>query len=251
MTLIVNLSTTHDYSITETASSFAKLCNKFSGGCLQCMPGFFQTGTNYAWVMAQYQLNYKSHIEPYRLGNITTDAFLQNLAEIFYFMDEENDMGIHERNRLLAKAWNASIKMSGTKDFRLCHLVEQAQSEPVYLISNTNELNMQAILDLFIRENPDLVFNDVDISIKENREPLEILPNVFLCLSYQFKTFKSEAVTTGTILEELVTRNSGQHITVVSQFEGDRNKARQLKIENVQTDEEFYPSDTATMKKCL
>lgn len=251
MTLIVNLSTIHDYSITETASAFAKLCNKFSGGCLQCMPGLFQHGTNYAWVMAQYQLNYKSHIEPYRLGNISTDEFLQNLAEIFYFMDEENDMGIHERNRRLAKAWNASIKMSPRTDYRLCQLAERAQSEPVYLISNTNELNMQVILDLFIRENPDLVFNNVDINIRKNREPLEILPNVFLCLSYQFKTFKSEAVTTGTILEELVTRNSGQHITVVSQFEGDRNKSRQLKIMDVQTDEEFYHSASATMKKIL
>ncbi len=243
MSLIVNLSTTHDYSINETVSAFVKLCNDHSQGCMQSMPRFFQNGTNYAWVMAQYQLNYKSLIEPYRLGKITTEQFLKNLAEIFYFM---KDMEVHNRNALLVEAWNASIKMSGATQGRFSQLVEKAESEPVYLISNTNELNVKAILDLFKQEYPNLQFNkEIDISIENNKEPIEILPNIFLCLSYRYKTFKTDNVTTGSILEELVQQNRRESFTIVSQYAGDLKKAEQLGIAAVQKAEEFYRPEIA------
>jgi hypothetical protein len=238
MSLFVNLSTTHDYSINETVSAFVKLCNEHSQGCLQRMPRFFQNGTNYAWVMAQYKLNYKSLIEPYKLGNITTEQFLHNLTEIFYFM---KDIDAGYRNALLIDAWNASIKMSEFTQDRLSRLVEKAESEPVFLIANTNELNVKAVLDLFKQKYPNLQFNNgFDVSIKESKEPIEILPNIFLCLSYRYKSFKAENVTTGSILEELVQQNNSENITVVSQFDGDLQKAKQLGIADVQTAEKFY-----------
>ncbi|KTD22294.1 Uncharacterised protein [Legionella lansingensis] len=245
MGLIVNLSTIHDYSINETVSAFVRLCNQYSYGCLQCMPGFFQTGTNYAWVMAQYKLKYKSLIEPYKLGNISTEDFLDNLAEIFYFMD---DMSTGERNKLLKEAWNASIKMSEHTQDRLRQLVEKAASEKVYLISNTNELNIQAILDLFKEQYPDLPFKEkIDISIQDNKEPVEILPNIYLCLSYRFKTFKSENVTTVSLVEELVKENQDEEFTVVSQYAGDLKKAEQLGIIHIQKAEEFYFSEATDL----
>jgi hypothetical protein len=73
------------------------------------MLGFFQSWTNYAWVMAQYQANDTSLIEPYKLGKRSTQEFLANLSKIFYFM---NDMDKELRGSLLANAWNASIKLS-------------------------------------------------------------------------------------------------------------------------------------------
>lgn len=247
MVLFVNLSTTHDYSIQETIAAFVKLCNKYSNGCLRCAPDFFQTGTNYLWVMAQYQLHYKSLIEPYKLGNISTDDFLNNLAKIFYFMnDDDGDLDISQRNDFLKRAWNASIKITDMTQDRLIQLVNLAEetSQPVYLISNTNELNMQAILDLFDTAYPDLKFkDDIDISIKSSKEPIEILPNVFLCLSYRFKTFKTEQITTSSILEELFEKHKDKPVTVVSQFAGDHNKAQQIGISNIHTDSEFYDSE--------
>jgi hypothetical protein len=242
MSLIVNLSTTHDYSIDETVAGFVKLCNKYSHGCLQSMPRFFQNGTNYMWVMAQYHLNYKSLIEPYKLGDISTAQFLDNLTEIFYFM---KDLDADVRNNLLTEAWNASIKISENTQDRLNQLVIKAKSEPVYLISNTNELNVQAIFNLFKEQYPELKFKEgINISIKNDKEPVEILPNIFLCLSYRYKTFKTENLTTVSLLEELVKHNEGQDITVVSQFAGDLKKAEQLGITNIQKAEDFFLSET-------
>ena len=247
MSLFVNLSTTHDYSINETVTAFVKLCNEHSKGCLQGMPRFFQNFTNSAWVMGQYKLIYKSLIEPYKLGDITTEQFLLNLTEIFYFM---KDMDVGSRNALLIGAWNASIKLGEMTQDRLSQLVDKAKSEPVYLISNTNELNVTAILDLFKQKYPNLPFKaDIDVSIKNSKEPIEILPNVFLCLSYRFKSFKAENVTTGSILEELVQQNAKESITVVSQYEGDLRKAQQLGIADIQTDESFYGSEMTAAKK--
>lgn len=245
MGLIVNLSTTHDYSINEIISAFVKLCNQYSQGCLQCMPGFFQTGTNTGWVTFKYKWHYKSLIEPYRLGKIETPEFLDNIGEILYFM---KDLPREERNHLFISAWNASIKMEHTQD-RLRELVERAETEKVYLISNTNELNVQAILALFKKEYPDLKFaEEIDISIKDSHEPVEILPNIYLCLSYRFQTFKSENVTTTvSILEELVTTNPDEEFTVVSQYSGDLNKAKELGISDIQKAEEFYSSERSSL----
>lgn len=248
MTLIVNLSTTHDYSINETVVAFVRLCNEYSKDGLQSiMPGFFQGLTNYAWVMAQYQLNYTSLIEPYRLGKISTSMFLDNLAKIFYFMNEVDPVN---RDWLLANAWNASIKLSEKTQNRLSKLVEDAKIQPVYLISNTNELNINAILALFKENNPDIQFNEVDTNIKESKEPIEILPNVYLCLSYRFGCFKEETVSTVSLIDEL-TKNLSDSIILVSQYPGDIKKAEQLGLITVNADE-FYnsiSSDSLLIKK--
>lgn len=231
MTIIVNLSTTHDYSIQETIYKFVKLCNKYSEGCLQCMPGFFQTPMNYAWVMAKYQLHYKSLIEPYRLGQITSDEFLDKLAKIFYFLHD-----VPGREYLLGQAWNASIKLSDDTRTRFSQLLEWAEHEPVYLISNTNELNVEAILSLFKSQNQELTFKKkIDISVQDSKTPVEILPNVFLCLSYRYKTFKTDH-----LLEQLIQNQDLADITLVSQYEGDLDKAEQLGIRNIRTPEQFY-----------
>ncbi len=247
MPLIINLSTTHDYSIDETVAAFVKICNQYSGGCLQSMPGFFQNWTNYAWVTAKYQLNYTSLIEPYKLGKITTDQFLDNLSKIFYFM---KDIDKSERHSILADAWNASIKLSEKTEDRLSLILEEAKSQPVYLISNTNELNINAIFALFKKHNPDVDFKNLDTSIKDSKEPIEILPNVYLCLSYRYGAFKAETVTTLSLLEHVSKTCSGP-VTLVSQFPGDLKKGKELNLDNVLNADEFYNAQVSNslMKK--
>lgn len=248
MIFIVNLSTTHDYSIDETVAAFVQLCNQYSEGCLQSMPGFFQSWTNYAWVMAKYQTNYASLIEPYKLGKISTEEFLGNLSKIFYFM---NEMDKSKRNSLLTDAWNASIKVSEKTQGRLSLLVKEAETSPVYLISNTNELNVNAILDLLQKNYPELKFNkNMDVSIKESKEPIEVLPNIYLCLSYRYGSFKEETVTTASLLEQL-SKKCSNPVTLVSQYPGDLKKAKQLGLDSVLNAEEFYNANLSNslMKK--
>lgn len=246
MTLIVNLSTTHDYSIDKTVAAFVQICNQHSKGCLQSMPRFFQNWTNYAWVMAVYKANYSALIEPYKLGKISTPAFLERLSKIFYFLQ---DMDKKTRDSLLAHAWNASIKLGEKTQDRLSQLVEQAKTQPVYLISNTNELNVNAVLALFKEGNPDLKFNEMmDTRIMDSKEPIEILPNIYLCLSYRFGAFKTETVSTASLIEDLSRRCSGP-ISIVSQYPGDLEKGRQLGFTGVLNAEGFYNSPDL-QKKC-
>lgn len=239
MTLIVNLSTIHDYSITDTVGEFVQICNQHSNVCLQSMPGFFKTGVNYAWVMAQYSTNYTSLIEPYKLGKISTEQFLDNLSQIFCFMD---DMYISERNALLANAWSSSIKLSVNTRDRLGMLVAKSADEPVYIISNTNELDVQAILNLFKKEYPDLEWdNEADISITDYQEPIEILPSIYLCLSYQYGIFKEPSATTVGLLE-YISVQCPEPTTLVSNHPRDLEKGKLLGLEHVFNAEEFYNS---------
>lgn len=237
MTFIVNLSTTHDYSINETIGAFVQICNQHSNGCLQSMPGFFQNCTNYAWVMAKFHTNYASLIEPYRLGKITTEQFLDNLSQIFYFM---NDMNKSERNELLASAWSSSIKLSANTQDRLGMLLEKSVDKPIYLISNTNELDVRAIMGLFQKNHPDLEWNkEANISLTHSKEPIKILPNVYLCLSYRYGAFKEQTATTVSLLEYISEQCPGSK-TLVSQHPGDLKKGKLLELDNVLNVEEFY-----------
>tara|TARA_Y100001968_G_C19413398_1_gene747618 strand:- start:260 stop:1015 length:756 start_codon:yes stop_codon:yes gene_type:complete len=241
MTLIVNLSTTHCYSVEQTIHAFVQLCKQYHHGCLKCMPGFFEDAYNYLWVMRQYQLHYKTLIEPYKLGRIDSDKFLDNLATIFPFMD---DLPRDTKHKLLTKAWNASISIPADYIPRLTYLVEQAQFETVYLISNTNELNMQAINACWAKiANPELKFKThPNLEIKHNQQPVEILPNVFLCLSYRYGLFKAELSSTVGLLETLVD-TIDDSVTVVSQFEPDIQKAQQLQVEHIYTAQAFFEAN--------
>ena len=237
MTLIVNLSTTHDYSIQQTVGAFVRLCKEHSHGCLKSMPGFFEDSYNYLWVMTQYQLNYKELIEPYKLGKISTDAFLENLSKIFPFM---NDLSKDSRHELLAKAWNASIQIGPDKHDRFAYLAERAKEEPVFLISNTNELNVQGIMKLFSETFDDLKINlKADLSISHSQEPVEILPNIFLCVSYRYGSFKTQLPSTTSLLDTLV-KQARDSVSVVSQYSGDLERAKQLGVANVMNPEDFY-----------
>lgn len=225
MALIVNFSTIIDYSIDETIQAFVNLSTQHSNRCLRCTPRFFQHWINYAWVFATYKTKYASLIEPYKLGHISTDNFLDNLADIFYFM---KNIDKNEARTLLTQAWNASIHSSKTTQNRFAHLVEEAKAQPVYLIANTNELNVQAILALLRKDHPELAFKEpIDISIIDSKEPVEILPNIFLCLSYRFRNFKAETASTMSILEDLSTTLE-LPITLVSQYPKDLEKADEL-----------------------
>lgn len=259
MTLIVNLSTIHSlYPVSRSVQAFAELCNNYSTGCLNFCPSFFRSGTNYAWVMYQYQVQYKALIEPYKLGKITSRQFLTNLLTIFDFLDDDNFVcsisdsvkiagcsNTEANLALLENAWNATIGLDDDRITRFTTLAEQARKEPVYLISNTNELNVNKIIQLLQRNNPEIRFNQVDCSVVDDKRPIEIAPNIFLCLSYRYQLFKTQsqnsAATNSTmsllryLVEEQLPAREKMDIHVISQHPADLAEAVKLGIDSANT----------------
>ena len=98
----------------------------------------------------------------------------------------------------------------------------------------------------------DLKFNEVvDTSIIDSKEPIEILPNIYLCLSYRYGAFKTEAVSTVSLIEDL-SKNCSSPITLVSQYPGDLKKGEQLGLDKVLNAEDFYNPEMpdSLLKKC-
>jgi hypothetical protein len=251
MPIIVNLSALHKYSIAKTLDAFTEVCNRYSTGCMGCCcPSFFQSWTNSAWVAYQYNTKYKELIEPYRLGQIESQQFLQNLEAIFDFINknnlgEDDDLlGVDDNttSNLLTKAWNASIVPDATMDARFSSLVTN-QTEPLYLVSNSNELNVLAIIELLRANNPTIKFyKEIDLSVTYDPNPVEIAPNIFICLSYRYQLFKTNEQnqsvkanphSTMSLLQYLVAHNLSyppEQITLISQYEGDLEQAKNIGI---------------------
>lgn len=277
MPLIVNLSSIHTlHPTSKSIESFVQLCNKYSSGCFSSCPTLFKSWSNYAWVMYQYSMNDKQLIQPYKLGAINTEQFLQNLLQIFPFLrdvpaEQETMVRLNGGESyshkfslsLLENAWNEIIDLDETRLSRFPSLVTQSQAEPVYLISNTNELNVLKILRLLKEQNPDITFTaPIDLSVQENKEPIEIAPNIFLCLSYRYQLFKTVGEnrnanphSTMSLLNHLVKKQlSGvdtADIRVVSQFLGDLAEATKLGIpaDNTFHADKYFNDTMLQMKK--
>jgi len=256
MPIIVNLSSIHTlHPVSKSVDAFVRLCNKYSTGCFSSCPTLFKSWSNYAWVMYQYSMNEKKLIQPYKLGAISTAQFLQNLLQIFPFLrdvraDEEALDGLNGGESyshdfalsLLENAWNEIIDLDATRISRFRKLFAQAEIEPIYLISNTNELNVLKILRLLKQQNPLIPFyTSLDLSVRDSKEPIEIAPNIFLCLSYRYQLFKTlpdnhsaNPHSTTSLLNYLVKEQlSGvdtADISVVSQYPGDLAEATKLGI---------------------
>jgi len=277
MALIVNLSTIHTlHPISKSVDAFVTLRNKYSRGCFSSCPTLFKSWSNYAWVMYQYSINDKQLIQPYKLGVINTETFLQNLLQLFPFLrdiatEDETMIELNEGDSyshdfalsLLEHAWNKSIDLDETRQSRFPTLVEQSQAEPIYLISNTNELNVLKILRLLKKQNPTLEWNiPLDLSVRESKVPIEIAPQIFLCLSYRYQLFKTVTAnrnanphSTMSLLNHLVNRPlsnvARKDIRVVSQFTGDLAEATKLGIPAKQVfhADAFFDDTILEMKK--
>ena len=279
MPLIVNLSSIHTlHPTSKSVDAFVQLCNKYSGGCFSSCPTLFKSWSNYAWVMYQYGTHYKQLIQPYKLGTISTEKFLHDLLQIFSFLrdvvDEQEVMVelnggesySHEFSlSLLENAWNEIIALDETRASRFPALVARAQDEPVYLISNTNELNVLKILRLLKIQNPDITFKTpIDLSVQESKEPIEIAPNIFLCLSYRYQLFKTvtdnrsaNLHSTMSLLNHLIKKQlsdvQAYDIRVISQFASDLEEAAKLGIpaDNALHADKFFNYTVPTAQRNL
>lgn len=275
MPLIVNLSAIHTlHPISKSVRAFEQICNKYSTGCFSSCSSLFQSWSNYAWVMYQHSMHDKQLIQPYKLGAITTEQFLKNLLTIFSFLEgvtprNEDLVRMSSKNSyshdvalaMLKEAWNEIIDLDETRLSRFPSLA--TQSEPVYLISNTNELNVLKILQLLKENNPSVEFySPIDLGVKEDKKPIEIAPNIFLCLSYRYQLFKTvkenhniNPHSTMSLLNHLVKEQLSDvaisDIRVISQFSGDLEEAIHLGIpaENAFHADRFFNDAMLEMKK--
>ncbi|CDZ77571.1 hypothetical protein BN59_01855 [Legionella massiliensis] len=271
MPYIVNLSAIHTlHPISTNLDAFTEICNRYSTGCWSgCCPSFFQSWTNYGWVAYQYNMKYQELIEPYRLGQITTDQFLANLAAIFDFLEEsdldqealtDDESWVYYSNnpvyRILERAWSAGIDLDDSSRYRLPHLT--SLREPVFLVSNTNELDALRILALLKAQNPEIKFNkNIDLSIADDKNPIKIAPNIYLCLSYRFQYFKTteqnESVTRPSTMSllrylvEFVLEAHESEIEVISQYEGDLREAEKIGIPkaNLHSADDYFSDNLA------
>jgi hypothetical protein len=251
MVKIVNLSAIHTLRpIRSSLEEFARICDENSESSLCCCPGFFQHYSNFAWVAWQYKSHFKDLIQPYKLGKLTTEEFLANLKCIFPFLQAEDS------DQQLIDAWNTIISLEGSFIDRFGYLAEEATSaDPVYLISNTNELNVIKILTLLKEKNPEIKFHDpVELSVESSFEPIEIAPNIYLCLSYRYQLFKTveqnntknneiSPYSTMSLLNYLVEKQlKSKDVDIISQYPNDLKEAQRIGIstDNLYSADDYF-----------
>lgn len=234
--LIVNLSSIFKLKpvIPDGLSPFVKLCNDYSESKYLCGKTLFGISNN-LWVLKQYYANQKL-FDDYKLGKIKNEQFLDALLNIFSFL--KNNKKVADPKKLLATAWNEIIVWNETATSHLQQLLDCAnRGEKVYLISNTNPLNIEKILTLFKENSPGVKWNTESLQTTAPNTPVEIAPNMYLCLSYQYGLFKEG---TPGLLKTVVQQTEAQEkVTVVSQYPKDLEVARNLHL-NVQEANEFY-----------
>jgi hypothetical protein len=236
MSLLVNLSSIFKLKsiIPGGLAPFVALCNLHSKN--RCC-SFFGLN-NYLWVLKQFYSN-QSLINDYKLGKITDDQFLDAVLDIFSFL--KNNKKVDNPKKLLADAWNDLIIWDEESTAHLKQLLRQAQQgKTVFLMSNTNPLNMARILYFFEKACPEIHWNQEALGSDRANEPLALAPNIYLCLSYKYGLFKEG---TPGLLRSIVAQQAdpSSEITVVSQFPKDLEVAASLKL-SAQSGTDFYAS---------
>lgn len=281
MPKIINLSAVHTLqSIHHGISAFARLRDKYSSSTFSCCPSFFNHGANFAWVMYQYQKSLNTLINPYKLGHLTTEAFLNGLLEMFPFMTNPNleisgaDMQRLNDNKaslyalrnvdgpsvpdyakaLLEEAWNSIITFSDEDVAKIEKLFNEEGD--IYFMSNTNELNVFKILQWLQNHLPNKVNLNLDspkITSKGTLPVLQIGSEAHLVVSYLCHTYKTEQdntnaqvpKTTPHLLQAIVSNVfSGRvdNIVVVSQYPKDLESAEALGINSAQLAGDYFQS---------
>lgn len=186
-----------------------------------------------AWTGYQFWSSVRPMINEYKLGIKSDKDFLEKLEEIFDFIP------VAERSEKLTDAWNSLIIWDEQSTERLNYVT--AKDQPIYLIANTNGLNIQKIKQDIDKATE----NSWHWEPQTNGEcKFQVHENLRLMTSYENGAFRDS------LLEKLVKQllDEGhidkQQITLVSQYAQDLVKAKELGI-NGQTTDEFFPKASA------
>lgn len=237
---IINLSSIFKLKkiIPDGLKPFVELCNNYSKSSCLCSGTLFRT-SNYLWVLAQFYAH-QQLINNYKLGKMSNDDFLTALLDIFYFLKDNKK--IDDPKTLLANAWNNIIDWDEESTDRLNQILDLAKAgEQIYLVANTNALNIEKIISLFathaphIQWNPNILQANQDQNRNQNAPSIEIAPNIHLCLSYRYGLFKEG---TPGLIKELA-QQVKNIVAVISQFPKDWTYAQELGLPT-QAADDFY-----------
>ncbi len=234
--------------IDKTINAFA--CElKLSPPQMLCSSALFsnQCATK-AWVIAKYLLYKSSVIDAYKKGFLTTSEFLEKMAEVFPSLSKE----------AIVTAWNSLIDLDDKCVARIKRTFSEANDKaPLYLVSNSNELNIQCLLAK-MRKSGIKLFDDINISSEDSQKPIVIAPNVYLCVSYRYGLFKAPSQLdaamqntqslinhVATVDAQSFTQGDMMQLTLISQHEADRDIAKKLGIPLTQvlTDSEHFQDE--------
>lgn len=222
-TLVVNLSAIIKLlPISEVINQFADLHYQYAQSWLH------YKWYSKLWVSTKY-ITMARTINDYKLGNMDTATFISTLQDIFYFIPESENP-----SELLKKAWNSLIAWDDESTQRLNFLIKKNQL--IYLISNTNELNIQKIK----QDTNSATGRTLDWQEQTTDDcKFQICQNFRLMTSYENGVFKTDG-----LIDKLVTQlfNEGKthkNIILVSQYKSDLAKAKELGIECMPADQFF------------
>lgn len=276
------------WKITEIAKVLDKVacCNLFS--IFGASAKFVEPTLNLGWVIGKNiydQYFGEAIINSYKLGKISSIEFLQKLLDTFNFMKDEKikftktdidriweqrdylislksaiskETLTHEQkaSALLEEAWNAMIDYVKQDEEKFKKLLElnKSPNDEIYIISNSNELQVSKILYLLRKQHPEIPWEKTfNISSVRDNKPVKIAPNIYLFLSYRVGAYKTaidnkeaKIINTPALLRSLIDqlKCKSLDIQVVSQFPKDLEEARNLGIPvaNTFNASDFYPS---------
>ena len=144
---------------------------------------------------------------------------------------------------LLEEAWNSIITFTD-EDLERLQVLFQGNTDPIYFISNTNELNVFKIQRWLHTNFPSEISPDLNYPVNLARDDfpiLEVGPGKHMVLSYVCHTYKTGIdndgaqvpSTTPSLLQAMVGnvfQGGLDDITVISQYEKDRAAAERLGI---------------------
>ena len=257
--------------------AFAKLHSDYAPpsiiSSVLCCSMFGMPTYSYAWILSQIDWNL---ISQYKIGKIKTKEFLNKLLNVFPFLrdakfseetkenlfkNKENLISIcdlssleeltneHIALALLEQAWLARMQFSLETKIKAQYFFNKNTDEPVYIISNSNEMDcIETIKYLRITYPflPWLSDEELKSAIQvPNQElntgiPLTKDNRLKLYTSYTHQAFKTGRedepnMTTDNLLKKLVEQEKIDlnQTRLISQWPGDREMAKTLKIKEV------------------
>ena len=281
MSVIIDLSCTIcAHPVSRVLDAFTNLCDSYAQPG-SCTPSFLQCTANNLWVYFQYIKHEQTLIRDYRLGKISTSAFLDKLHEIFSFLDDQALMfGIKTKTdilksqedylclrdklpsalthkdfalAMLEKAWNSMVDIQPLNLYQFSYVQTASLEEPVYLTCNSNELHVDKLIRTLQKELPsdDYFFNWHPQTISKPGM-LELAPNLYLVSSHLMQRFKTQrddhspSQRAHDYLEPLIRslKKDNQPIKVVSKPYSNLNlRAKQLGIPEHQllSSDDYFP----------